>query len=190
MKEFLDSIEKNRMLGKINYSLRFSQLDEMLSNDQKLLVEKILKLNPKNFGVKTPYIGLEEVPNRLAIISDQQFKINGQVQKISDVYIPDQILKNFNTMNAAFQNDYPNRKLLIESAYRSPASQIITFVYWLYTAYNGDIAKTIRHASPPAYSQHTSASKTALDIKNIDGLPSDTQLDEFKNTVEYKWLKK
>jgi hypothetical protein len=46
------------------------------------------------------------------------------------------------------------------------------FINWLINGYGGDIARTIRHASPPNYAQHTMASKAAIDFKNVDGSPS------------------
>lgn len=61
---------------------------------------------------------------------------------------------------------------------------------WLINAYDGDIARTIRHASPPSYSQHTIASKAAIDFKNVDGSPSGYQPEDFKDTVEYAWLRR
>lgn len=91
-------------------------------------------------------------------------------------------------MNESFMATYPDRRLLIGSCYRSPAYQIIVFINWLMNAYNGDIAKTIRHASPPNYSQHTIASKVAIDFKNIDGSPSDKHPEDFRNAIEYMWL--
>ena len=92
-------------------------------------------------------------------------------------------------MNDAFMAGHPNRMLLIQSCYRSPAYQIAVFINWLIMGYGGDIANTIRHASPPNYSQHTIASKAAIDFKNVDGSPSSDNLDDFKYTVEYAWLR-
>ncbi len=48
---------------------------------------------------------------------------------------------------------------------------------------------TVRHASPPRYSQHTIASKAAIDFKNVDGVPSGYRPEFFKDTVEYAWLR-
>jgi LAS superfamily LD-carboxypeptidase LdcB len=52
-----------------------------------------------------------------------------------------------------------------------------------------DIAKPIRHASPPRYSQHTIAGQAAIDFRNIDGSPSSDTLEGFKDTVKYAWLR-
>ena len=85
--------------------------------------------------------------------------------------------------------EHPGRTLLVGACYRSPAYQIVVFINWLISGYDGDIAKTIRHASPPTYSQHTIASKAAIDFKTIDGLPSDDHPEDFKGTAEYAWLR-
>jgi hypothetical protein len=93
-------------------------------------------------------------------------------------------------MNEAFMAGHANRKLLIGSCYRSPAYQVVVFINWLINGYHGDIAKTIRHASPPNYSQHTIASKAAIDFVNVDGSPSGDHPEDFKDTVEYAWLRR
>ncbi len=92
-------------------------------------------------------------------------------------------------MNETFMADYPDRKLLVLACYRSPAYQVVVFINWLTNNYSGDIARTIRQASPPNYSQHTIASKAAIDFKNVDGSPTDEHPEDFKGTVEYAWLR-
>lgn len=173
----------------MNPRLTIEQLKDMLDAPQQEVIDQILALNPKDYDVATPYIGLEPVPLGLEMVSGQQYVEQGSVKTLGDKYVPRQVYQAFMSMDSAFQVDYPERKLLIESGYRSPALQLITFINWCASAYHGDIAKTIRHASPPAYSQHTVASKTALDIKNIDGLPTNENPEDFKTTVEYTWLK-
>lgn len=92
-------------------------------------------------------------------------------------------------MNDAFMAEHRKRGLLIQSCYRSPAYQVVVFIDWLVSVYAGDIAKTIRHASPSRYSQHTIADKAAFDFRNIDGSPSSDNLEGFKDAVEYAWLR-
>jgi zinc D-Ala-D-Ala carboxypeptidase len=93
-------------------------------------------------------------------------------------------------MNDAFIGEHPDRALLIVSCYRSPAYQVAVFIVWLVNHYDGDVGQTIRHASPPRYSQHTIASKAAIDFKNVDGSPSVHDPGDFKDTVEYAWLRR
>jgi LAS superfamily LD-carboxypeptidase LdcB len=163
--------------GILTPTVTLDQLRALLSTDQQAFVDQIMNLKPHDYGVNTPYAGdLEPVPADLVRISGQQ-------------YVPRHIFEAYVRMNDAFTAEHPNRKLLIESCYRSPAYQIVVFINWLISGYRGDIAKTIRHASPPNYSQHTIASKAAIDFKNVDGPPSDDNPEDFKDTVEYAWLR-
>jgi len=94
-------------------------------------------------------------------------------------------------MNDAFTAGHPNRRLLIQSGYTGRRRiRLSSSSTGLSNGYGGDIAKTIRHASPPNYSQHTIASKAAIDFKNVDGSPSSDNPEDFKDTVEYAWLQR
>lgn len=185
---FRAALEDLKKKGLLTPSLTLDQLNSALSAEQKQVVQQVLDLNPEDYGVHTPFIGVEPVPADLIVVKDQRYTENGVVQTLGPKYVPGQAYEAFQRMNAAFQHSYPMRELLIESAYRSPAMQVMTFLNWCASAYGGDVAKTIRHASPPAYSQHTSATKTAIDILNVDGSPSHDHPEDFKKTVEYAWL--
>ncbi len=185
---FASVFDRLREQGLLTPYLTLEQLTAPLNAGQKELVRQILELKPEDYGVHTPFIGLEPVPAGLVLVVDQIYTEHGEQKMLGEKYVPAHVHEAFKKMNEAFASAHPGRALLIESAYRSPASQVITFINWCTKAYDGDIGKTIRHASPPAYSQHTSASKTAIDIKNIDGSPLDDDLDAFKTTVEYAWL--
>lgn len=190
LRSFSDAATRLKERGYWTPALTLEQLDATLDSRQKQIVAQILNLNPVDYGVTIPFIGIEPVPSDLAIVSGQQYTEGWDTQALADKYVPRPIYDAFARMNNAFQAKHPDRTLLIESGYRSPAWQVITFINWCANGYEGDVAKTICHASPPAYSQHTSASKTALDIKNIDGLPDDKHPENFKTTVEYGWLRK
>ncbi|HSX30504.1 MAG TPA: M15 family metallopeptidase [Candidatus Saccharimonadales bacterium] len=161
-----------------------------LTTDQQAIVDEIVDLKPLDYGVKTPYAGdLEPVPGDLVKVSDQQYTENGEQKVLDDKYVPRHIFDAYTRMNEAFMADHPDRKLLVLACYRSPAYQVVVFINWLTNNYNGDIAQTIRQASPPNYSQHTIASKAAIDFKTVDGSPSDNKPDDFKDTVDYVWLR-
>lgn len=171
--------------------LTLETLKGALNAEQLYIVEQILNLNPKDYEVGTPYAGdLEPVPSDLVKVSGQQYTEDGELKTLDERYVPKRVYEAYAQMNDAFTKDYPERKLLIGSCYRSPAYQIIVFIYTLRHSYDGDISKTIRRASPPTYSQHTIASKAAIDFKNIHGSPSDKTPEDFKETVEYAWLRK
>jgi hypothetical protein len=132
LKTFPATFESLERQGILTPTVTLDRLKAGLSADQRAIVEEVINLKPRDFGVDTPYAGeLEPVPADLV-------KVTGQ----------------------------------------------------LINGYGGDIAKTIRHASPPNYSQHTIASKAAIDFKNVDGSPSPDNPEDFKDTVEYAWLRR
>ncbi len=174
--------------GRLTPALTLGELEGALNPRQREVVERILTLDPKDYGVTIPYLGVEAVPNDLVRVTGQRVWRNGEAHIISEKLMPRPIYMAFERMNRAFEAAHSGRKLLVSSGYRSPASQIVTFISWCNSAYEGDIARTVRHASPPAYSQHTSASKTAIDVVNVDGQPAADDLDGFRDTAEYAWL--
>lgn len=182
----LDQLEADRVLTPV---ITLDRLREFLDGGQRVIVEQILGLRPSDYGVDTPYAGdLEPVPSDLVMVSGQQYTEHGKRRALGNKYVPRHVFEKYTALNDAFRVEHPGRRLLIQSCYRSPAYQVAVFVSWLVTRYQGDISQAIRHASPPAYSQHTIASKAAIDFKNVDGSPSDTDPGDFAYTAEYAWL--
>jgi LAS superfamily LD-carboxypeptidase LdcB len=176
--------------GILTPTVTLDRLRASLSAVQQAIVDQIIDLDPQDYGVNTPYAGdLEPVPSDLVRVTGQQYTEHGEQRTIGEKYVPRHIFDAYVRMNDAFMTEHRNRTLLIQSGYRSPAYQVVVFIDWLINGYAGDIANTIRHASPPRYSQHTIASKAAIDFKNIDGSPSTGHLEGFKETVEYTWLR-
>jgi LAS superfamily LD-carboxypeptidase LdcB len=165
-------------------------LNAQLTAGQQDIVHQLVNLEPLDYGVKTPYAGeLEPVPADLVKVSGQQYAEDGEQKTLGDKYVPRHVFDAYTAMNKAFMAGHPARRLLVVSCYRSPAYQVSVFVSWLVNFYGFDVGKTIRHASPPRYSQHTIASKAAIDFGNVDGSPSDDHPEDFKETVEYAWLR-
>jgi LAS superfamily LD-carboxypeptidase LdcB len=161
-----------------------------LSAGQVVVFDRVMDLDPRDYGVDTPYAGhLEPVPTDLVEVTGQQYTENGERKTIGRKYVPRPVFDAYAPMNEAFAAAHPGRKLLVQSCYRSPAYQVAVFIHWLIHAYQGDIARTVRHASPPTYSQHTIARKAAIDFRNVDGKPSDAHPEDFGDTVEYRWLR-
>ena len=176
--------------GVLTPTVTFGRLKATLNADQRAIVDQITNLRPQDYGVATPYAGdLELVPADLVKVSGQQYRDSGEDKTLGEKYIPRHVYEAYLRMNDAFAAGHPGRALLIQSCYRSPAYQVAVFIDWLVNAYHGDIAATIRHASPPRYSQHTIASQAAIDFKNVDGLPSGYRPEDFRDTVEYAWLR-
>lgn len=169
----------------------FTEMQVLLSAEEWALTQEVVALKPEDYDVHTPFAGeLEDVPGNLVKITNQYYTENGEDKIIKDRYVPYHIFEAYTKMNNAFMVKNPSRKLLVGSCYRSPAYQVVVFVWQLAHIFNGDIGKTIRRASPPNYSQHTIASKAAIDFKTVDGLPSEENPENFKQTIEYAWLRK
>lgn len=190
LKTFPSAFDLLKKQGVLTPTITLDTLKVHLSVEQQAIVEQILKLDPKGYDVHTPYAGdLEPVPDDLVKVSGQKYTENGEQKTLDDKYVPHHIFEAYTRMNEKFMTEHPGRALLVGACYRSPAYQIVVFINWLIDGYDSDIAKTIRHASPPTYSQHTIASKGAIDFKTVDGLPSDESPEDFKGTVEYAWLR-
>jgi len=190
LKTFPATLELLEEQGILTPTVTLDQLGPFLTTAQRAVADQIMDLDPRDYGVHTPYAGdLEPVPANLVKVVGQQYTEHGQQHTIGEKYVPRHIFVAYVRMNAAFMAEHRKRRLLIQSCYRSPAYQVVVFIDWLVSVYAGDITKTIRHASPPRYSQHTIASKAAIDFRNIDGSPSSDNLEGFKDTVEYAWLR-
>jgi LAS superfamily LD-carboxypeptidase LdcB len=189
LKTFPAAFETLKAHKLLSPKMTFAELQSAMDGRQKDIVARILKLDPKDYGVNTPYAGdLEDVPADLVLVRGQKYRADGEEKTLGDKYAPRPVYDAFMRMNAAFMADYPARRLLIDACYRSPAYQVVVFINWLTGTYGGDIGKTIRHASPPAYSQHTIASKAAVDVRTVDGSPSEINPEDFRDTPEYAWL--
>lgn len=176
--------------GLLTATVTLDRFRAALSADQRAVVDRIIDLDPRDYGVRTPFAGeLEPVPADLVRVSGQRYTAGGEVRTIGDRYVPRPVFDAYGRLNDAFTAEHPDRALLIVSCYRSPAYQVAVFIDWLVRHYGGDVGQTIRHASPPRYSQHTIASKAAIDFKNVDGAPSSDDPGDFKDTLEYAWLR-
>jgi LAS superfamily LD-carboxypeptidase LdcB len=190
LKTFPATFDLLEQQGILTPTVTLDRLRAGLGHDQRAIVDQIIDLDPRDYGVRTPYAGdLEPVPADLVKVSGQQYTEHGEQKTIGEKYIPRHIFDAYVRMNDAFMTEHRDRRLLVQSCYRSPAYQVAVFINWLINGYDGDIAKTIRHASPPRYSQHTIASKAAIDFKTIDGSPSSGTPEDFKDTIEYAWLR-
>ena len=190
LRTFAPAFEKLKKQGVLTPIVSLEELKAGLTSEQQTIVDQIINLQPLDYGVKTPYAGeLESVPSDLVKISGQQYIEAGEQKILDDKYVPRRIFEAYTDMNSAFITDHPDRKLLVLACYRSPAYQAVVFINWLTNNYHGDIAETIRQVSPPNYSQHTIASKAAIDFKTVDGSPSDERPEDFNDTIEYAWLR-
>jgi LAS superfamily LD-carboxypeptidase LdcB len=181
-----ESLDEQDVLSPV---MTLDRLMPFLNAGQQSVVSQVMDLRPEDYGVHTPYAGdLEPVPADLVKVTGQEYIEGGERKVMGEKYVPRPVFDAYARMSESFTAGHPDRRLLIGSCYRSPAYQVVVFINWLISAYHGDIAQTIRHASPPRYSQHTIASKAAIDFRNVDGSPSNDRPEDFRETPEYAWL--
>ena len=188
-----DKILLKRFIEKLNSSnvnglMALSDLWNITDKPSKLLIKKILDLDPHKYGFKGEEIDTEGEGINLIKINNSSLISQDEYSLDQNSYLPEHIMDRFNAMNIQFQNDFQDRQLLIGSGYRSPAFQIITLLFILVKFYKFDINETLKRVALPKYSEHCSIKNTALDILNIDGLPNDENPTEFAKTVEFNWL--
>src|ERR1039458_3760671 len=168
LNNFLSEVEKSSLTG-------ISEMQELWSVadlDSRALIEKILQINPTDFGFKGKKIKFESIPVDIIVIDNSKYAKEGEYTFFDKTYLPRPVYSAFSTMAEEFNKSYRNRELLVGTGYRSPACQIITLVYILAKIYDFDLNKTLKQVAFPEYSTHSSVSETAIDVLNVDGEPT------------------
>lgn len=181
----LEKIEKEKKNTEVRI-ISFDSLFEVLNKDEKILVKKFRDINPLIYGFRGRYLGIQGVPKNLVTIRNQKYKSKDKVEKIETQYLPKPVFEAYKKLNNALYKD-TKKKLLVDSGYRSPAYQVITFLWYL-NFHKFDFSKTIKRVAIPGYSEHGFPKGQAVDFITTDGIPSDERPLDFAKTIEYKWL--
>ncbi len=182
-----------RHQGLLDQASSLAELMAHLSPSEKLLVDGFLEIDPADYGVTTPFLGIEATPANLVVLHEGHPNSRAADYATDRQYLPQTVATALQAMRAAFEADQerdrqPVRQLIVASGYRSPAFQVATLASYLVHFHNFDIASTLTQVALPSRSQHCSATNTALDLANLDGQPSDANGQDFAGTVEYRWL--
>jgi len=169
-------------------TLTFEKLYSQLSQAEINVVKQLLALEPNKLGFMGPFVSLEGPPKDLVKLEGQVFKRGGQQITIANQYLPQSVWQAFQKMQRAIQQGIGSR-LMVESGYRSPAHQSITFLTYLEKS-NFDIRYVASGVALPGYSQHGDPVSTAMDVINQDGTPTDEEPEFFAQTKEYDWMLK
>lgn len=180
--EKIESEKKNSEVKIINFNFLF----HLLTKDEKILVKKFRDINPLIYGFKDGYLGVQDVPKNLVAIRNQKYKSKDKIEKIETQYLPKPVFNSYKKLNSVLYKD-TKKKLLVGSGYRSPAYQVITFLWYL-NFHKFNFSKTIKRVAIPGYSEHGFPEGQAVDFITTDGLPSDERPLDFAKTIEYKWL--
>lgn len=163
----------------------FDEILGVLTKEERILIDKILKINPRDFGKKEPFYGIRPVPKNLIFITNQKYEINGELRTVKPQYLPEDVYRSFLKLNNAMQDDI-GRSINVLSGYRSPAYQLVIFFYYLFK-HKWDLNKVLGFAALPGWSEHELPEKQGMDLSPRKGIayPKD-----FYKTKEYKWLLK
>jgi len=168
--------------------ISFDSFFDLLTQNEKKLVKRIQEINPCDYGFKGHYLGEQNIPKNLIVISNQKYKFEGKIKKIKNQYLPKKVFNAYIELNKALYKD-SKKKLLIESGYRSPAYQMIVFLKY-FNFYKFNFSKTLKRVALPGYSEHSYPQKQAVDFITAEGIPQDESSLDFTETNEYKWLLK
>lgn len=175
---------------------RFSVVDletiyGFLNKKEIAFLKKLLTIDPRNYGVKGEYLGIQDVPKDLVEIKGQRYETDTEEKgyhEIGESYLPRKVYKAYEKMNKAMFKGI-GKKLLVRSGYRSPAYQLF-LLGWYLNMYEFDVGKTLKRVAMPGYSEHCVADNVAIDFITEDGVPQEHDDRRFEDTQEYKWLLK
>jgi hypothetical protein len=163
-----------------------ASLSNLLTPAEISIVDRIYDIDPKYYGFRGPELPLEPVPPTLVRVEPQPYRYDGEQLQTRVQFVPPAPYRAYRRMARAMEREI-GRKLLIESSYRSPTYQALTFLRVL-KLLDFDVPRTAQRAAIPGYSEHGTPSQLALDLQNVDGLPSDETPQDFEGTLEYNWL--
>ena len=163
-----------------------SELKNILENEELAQIDKVYAIDPTRYGFKGPRQGIETMPKNLIRVAPRPYHFEGKKLFTATQYVPERTHCAFRLMAGAMQQQI-GRTILVESSYRSNDFQAIVFLGILQMN-DFSLMPTIQRAAIPGYSEHTTPSSLALDVQNVDGLPSDKTPQDFEGTQEYDWL--
>lgn len=161
---------------------------KLLNQKERVLIQKILQIDPRQYGFEGRYLGVQTIPKDLVAIRHQKYKLKDKTKTIKTQYLPRHTYLAYKKLNSVLVRD-TGRKLLIESGYRSSAYQLITFLWYL-RFYKFSFFKTIKRVALPGYSEHCLSRMPAIDFITLNGIPTEEKLLAFAKTKEYQWLLK
>lgn len=182
----LRNVKAHGKRTKIPAILDFKTLRTLITKEEWKLISVIIHIDPKQYGFKGPYYGIARVPKSIVVIRDQRYSKGRSIKKIPPQPVPKNTYAAYQALVRAMEKDI-SKTVLIESAYRSPAYQLIVFLHYLHY-HRWDARKTCRRVALPGYSEHGFPPRQALDFITVNSIPSDANLLAFAKTKEYLWL--
>lgn len=168
--------------------ISFEYLYNILNNEERLFVTNLLKQNPKEYGFKEQFLGIKKVPLFLKKIKNQKYLWEGEEKVVAPQYLPRNVWRAYKKLNKDMQKDI-QKIVLVKSGYRSPAYQVLTFLYYLVEEFKFDYKKTMALVALPGYSEHGYPPHQAIDFITEDSIITGPE-KSFDETKEYEWMLK
>lgn len=157
--------------------ITINELSKNLPVKQIKLIDKIITINPADYGINLPYYGLADfVPANLV-----------RLDYWSGRFLPMPVFLQYYCLNQAIVRDL-GRQIIFRDGdgYRSDVEQLRVFIGRLMKK-DWDVEETLREVCLPGYSQHSFPRVNGGHLQAIDFASSDS--NKFAETVHYQWLK-
>ncbi len=166
--------------------LTFKELYAPLKPEQRVFLDQIRALEPKNLGGASRKLPLPSSEDRFIRLDNQMVLRDGTATAIDTQYLPDMVYRDYQRMMVAMEQEL-GKRLLVESGYRSPAYQLYLFLFYI-PKHDYSIRETNRHVALPGCSEHGSPSCQAIDFITPNGINGEERIEEFEEIQEYTWL--
>ncbi|MEX2145258.1 MAG: D-alanyl-D-alanine carboxypeptidase family protein [Candidatus Spechtbacterales bacterium] len=173
--------EKRNKMVLINYT----DINQILDPTEKNFVQKILAINPKKFDIYLTPVRNCEFKAKMVPIDNQIYTWQEKRVKIRRQYLPEPAYRAFANLVKSMEKDI-SKRILVNSGYRSPAYQLLTFIYW-FSKNDYNLAQTLKSVALPGYSEHGCPKKQGVDFITENGISWGEEIS-FDATEEYKWL--
>ena len=169
--------------------VNFDSLMNSLNWYEKIFADKIFNINPAELGFKGPFYSKEK-PDKLMKVESVKLGEGEKARETGIQFCPPNSFEDYLKMVKKMEVDI-QKKLYIDSGYRSPGRQAYLFFYYLSTSSNYSLKENAKWIAMPGYSEHGHPVNNAIDFTSIDGINgfSDGQTaSDFTALPEYKWM--
>jgi len=169
-------------------SLTFSELESPLNSREKQFLRSFRELKAGEVGVRIPFQGFSQGEKDLVRLSGQKLLVKAKVKELPPQFLSPQVYQFYQFMMRAMERDIEKR-LFVESGYRSSAHQLYLFIFYL-SNHDYSIRETAKWVALPGYSEHGNPEYLAVDFINASGINGEENIAEFEALPEYSWLLK
>jgi len=158
------------------------------SLEERVLLKKFLKLDPRIYGFKGEYYGVTAPPKGLVTIRRERTSKTKKYFSGGIHFLPRRVFDAYQKMNRAMLRGV-GRRVFVLSGYRSPAYQLVIFLETL-QEHKFNIENTASRVALPGYSEHGAPKRQAIDFTTCELGEKGSDNTAFERTKEYQWLMK